>query len=99
MPLSREYRQFFFDGQPVLGFQYWDEADYGTDNRPPAVMTAVAQQVQSRLFTMVVARTTKGDWVIVELGDGQVAGLPEAADPLELFRVLQQRLSAVPPVE
>ena len=29
---------------------------------------------------MDVAQKMDGDWMIVELGDGQVAGLPEKAD-------------------
>jgi hypothetical protein len=40
----------------------------------------IAQNVQSRFFTMDVARRVDGNWIIVELGDAQVAGLPAKAD-------------------
>ena len=30
----------------------------------------------------------KPDWIIVELGDGQVAGLPDGADAGEFYRAL-----------
>lgn len=85
MPLSREFRQFFFDGRAVLGFKYWDEADYEAELSSPAWLTAIASRIQSRFFTMDLARTKAGEWLIVEVGDGQVSGLPEAADPAELF--------------
>lgn len=90
MPLSREFRQFFVDGRPALGFKYWDEADYSGESASPEWLRSVAAKVQSRFFTMDIARRTNGEWLIVELGDGQVAGLPEAADPLSLFGSLRE---------
>lgn len=83
----------FLDGQPLLRFQYWDEGDYGDDAPPLDLPLAVAGRVQSRFFTMDVARTRRGDWMIVELGDGQVAGLPEGVDPGNLFRGLRAHLT------
>jgi hypothetical protein len=32
-----------------------------------------------------------GDWIIVELGDGQVAGLPDGADPVAFYRAIAAR--------
>jgi hypothetical protein len=88
MPLSREFRQFFFDGKPIVGGRYWDEVPYGEQGQPPEWVSTIAARVRSRFFTMDVARTAAGEGLIVELGDGQVSGLPEAASPLELFRRL-----------
>jgi hypothetical protein len=49
---------------------------------PVQAFRALAQRVHSRFFTMDVAQRRDGGWTIIELGDGQVAGLPEhvAAD-------------------
>lgn len=80
MPLSKEFRLFFLDGKLLLATAYWDEGDYGDLQPPVERFQPIAQQVQSRFFTMDVARRLDGDWMIVELGDGQVAGLPEHAD-------------------
>jgi hypothetical protein len=80
MPLVKEFRIFFFDGQPVAWFYYWDEGDYGGIEPPVRTLLPVARRIRSRFFTMDVARSVKGDWLIVELGDAQVAGLPESAD-------------------
>ena len=92
MPLSREFRQFYLDGKPLLRFRYWDEGDYGDQDLPEEVFVDIAQRVQSRFFTMDVARRANGEWMIVELGDGQVAGLPDIADPEQLFDSLMGRL-------
>ena len=49
---------------------------------------AVAGGVRSRFFTMDVAQRRDGDWLIVELGDAQVAGLPENADVDGFYKAL-----------
>ena len=85
MPLGRELRQFFFDGKPVLRFNYWDEVAYAFDDALPSWVGEVASRIQSRFFSMDLARTAAGEWLIVELGDGQVSGLPDAIDPAALF--------------
>ena len=38
---------------------------------------------------MDVAHMKGGDWIIVELGDGQVAGLPGSADASSFYRRLK----------
>jgi|GEM_PF-5234006 len=40
---------------------------------------AIARHAQSRFFTMDVAQRLDGDWMIVELGDGQVEYFASAA--------------------
>jgi hypothetical protein len=42
-------------------------------------MTALAAKVRSRFFSMDVAKQKGDGWLVMELGDGQVAGLPEKA--------------------
>ena len=49
----------------------------------------IAAQIRSRFFTMDVAQRTDGEWMIVELGDGQVAGLPERADQGKFYQALR----------
>ena len=71
---------------------YWDEAEYGDVALPADVFADVASRVQSRFFTMDVARKSSGEWMIVELGDGQVAGLPEGVERDALFQGLAGRV-------
>ncbi|MBN1766029.1 MAG: ATP-grasp domain-containing protein, partial [Sedimentisphaerales bacterium] len=60
MPLSREYRIFVFDGQPVYTCQYWEEGDY--DNITPNLepFGPVLTNVKSRFFTLDIARRKDG---------------------------------------
>ncbi|MBO0795198.1 MAG: ATP-grasp domain-containing protein [Ktedonobacteraceae bacterium] len=96
MPLVKEYRLFVLDGKIILSAPYWEEGDYG-DNKngfPPIdVFRHVAQKIQSRFFTLDVARKRDGVWNIVEPGDGQVAGLPARADVQAFYQALS-RLSS-----
>jgi hypothetical protein len=88
MPLSRELRQFFFDGKPLLRFNYWDDVDYEFGDALPSWVSDVAARVRSRFFSMDLARTAAGEWLIVEVGDGQVTGLPDAVEPSALLQRL-----------
>lgn len=97
MPLTREFRLFFLDGKLLLSTAYWDEGDYGDLQPPIERFQHIAQAVQSRFFTMDVAKRLDGDWLIVELGDGQVAGLPEQADVSIFYRALAARARLVHP--
>lgn len=94
MPLTREFRLFFFGGRPIFSTEYWDEGDYGGLAPPLDRFTQIAANVQSRFFTMDVAKRRDGEWMIVELGDGQVAGLPEHADAMAFYGALAGSPSA-----
>lgn len=84
MPLTREYRLFFFNQKLIYYTQYWEEGIYDESPIPLEKFINVAQTIKSHFFSMDIAMTTQGDWVIIELGDGQVAGLPERTD-IKLF--------------
>ncbi len=88
MPLAREFRLFFLNGRLLHQSNYWTQGDYRGDAPPLAMFRKIAQNVRSRFFTMDVAQRTNGDWVIVELGDGQVAGLPDKSEAPEFYRQL-----------
>lgn len=90
MPLAKEWRIFFLDRMPMLTAEYWETGDYGNVAPTLARYVELAQQVRSRFFTMDIAHQTDGDWTVIELGDGQVAGLPARADVVAFCRALQQ---------
>jgi hypothetical protein len=93
MPLMMEFRCFVLDGTVVATSTYWDEGVY-TELAPPADLFAdILPQVQSRFFTMDIAQLTDGTWMIVELGDAQVAGLPEVLDTTLFYRTLTRRIA------
>ncbi len=80
MPLVQEYRLFILDGQVLTLSPYWEGNAYGNELPPFEAFSEIAARIPSRFFTMDVAQTRGGEWQIIELGDGQVAGLPESAD-------------------
>ncbi|EDN68491.1 conserved hypothetical protein [Beggiatoa sp. PS] len=80
MPLSLEYRIFFWHKKPIAIFPYWYEKKYPQMELPLKKFEKVAQLVNSHFFTMDVAKSQELGWMIVELGDGQVAGLPDNVD-------------------
>ncbi|GGK24480.1 hypothetical protein GCM10008955_17590 [Deinococcus malanensis] len=92
MPLTREYRLFVLDGEVVTSDVYWEEGDYPEETLPLGRFVEVARRVNSRLFTMDVAQREDGEWRVVELGDGQVAGLPEWANRTGLYGALARLL-------
>ena len=91
MPITEEYRIFWFDGEPLFWSPYWEATDYGGTEPPIGGFAGVAAAVRSRFFTMDVARRRDGGWMVVELGDGQVSGLPRDADADRFYSALAER--------
>lgn len=76
MPLGAEVRTFWLDGQMLLSHAYWGALGAVAADPPSNWMQEIAARVRSRFFTMDVALRDDGRWTVIELGDGQVAGLP-----------------------
>ena len=89
MPVIQEYRLFFLNGELLYTIEYWPDAEYGDRNLPVAHFQTIARTIHSSFFTMDIARRTDGAWLIMELGDGQVAGLPERTDIAAFYAVLK----------
>ncbi|TLV04116.1 ATP-grasp domain-containing protein [Dyadobacter luticola] len=86
MPLKQEYRLFFLYGKLLGFYDYWEEGEYSKKAIPPLdFFKNIAKIIESNFFSMDVARTKNGEWIIIELGDGQVAGLPEKVDRFEFY--------------
>ncbi len=96
MPLTREHRVFVLDGEPVAVGRYWTDGDYANDDVPLSEFAETMKAVKSRFFTMDLARQADGQWCIIELGDGQVAGLLDTIPEADLFTALAAKLSPGP---
>ena len=90
MPLTKEFRVFVKNGKIISIYKYWDEGDY--QNVEPVLETfdAILPKIKSNFFTMDIAKQKDGNWIIVELGDGQVAGLPDNADRGAFYEALKK---------
>jgi hypothetical protein len=88
MPLTEEYRIFWLDAQPIFCSPYWEGGQYCKTYPPLELFAGIAAVMRSRFFSMDVARRIDGVWLIVELGDGQVSGLPRESDADRLYEAL-----------
>lgn len=85
MPLTKEFRMVFLNKKIVQIFNYWDEGNYDSEKPDIDIFQNIAKKVESNFFTMDVAKKKTGGWIIMELGDGQVAGLPDNANKNEFY--------------
>ena len=90
MPLTKEFRLFFLNGRLLQSYNYWDEGDYGDTMPDLTGFQEVGKKVPSNFFTMDIAKKKDGTWIVMELGDGQVSGLPDNADKNNFYRSLYQ---------
>jgi hypothetical protein len=76
------------DGKCICNFGYWKPETL--DRVVIEEATDIAAKITpTRFFTMDIALRTNGEWIVMELGDGGVSGLPDGADPRELYRPLE----------
>jgi hypothetical protein len=103
MPVSEEYRFFVLDGEVLASGFYWsshteDLREQGMEFDPSAVPQSFVADVIKRVGTKCrfwvfdVARTAAGDWIVVELNDGQQSGLSDI-DPDAFYSALKARLN------
>lgn len=85
LPIINEYRVFVLDGKILSKGFYWSShMDIATDivnsdSIPVEFLNSVIDIVKNniRFFVIDVARLKNGNWMVIELNDGQQAGLSE----------------------
>lgn len=89
-PPAEEWRIFWIQHRAAIVVQGFESGEVGV---PPETLQfeALAARVKSPFFTMDIARNENGEWIVIELGDGQVAGLHDSAAPDLLFSALMGR--------
>ena len=106
-PIHNEIRSWTFCGAPLTSHTYWGPDEGGADITMPGGLISVVDlsgkgsvkqplmgwRVKSNFYTMDLAEHEHGGWVIIELGDGQVSGLPEHVDAREFYRGLRDRFT------
>ncbi|AEF81480.1 ATP-grasp domain-containing protein [Leadbettera azotonutricia] len=86
MPLSEEYRLFFLNHSLLEIYNYWEEGEYNTELPDIKQFKEIAISISSNFFTMDIAKTKNDKFIIIELGDGQVAGIPEKEDKNKFYQ-------------
>jgi ATP-grasp domain, R2K clade family 3 len=82
----QEWRAFVLDGEPLGCWPRFQAA--GAVPPPDELVTAVAKSIPARFATADFALTQSGRWLVIEVGEGQVSGIPEAAPVEEIYRAL-----------
>jgi hypothetical protein len=85
MPLTEEYRLFFCNKRLVGIYDYWEEGQYKLEKPGTKEFEDIAKEIDSNFFSMDIARQKNGELIIIELGDGQVAGLPDKVNRNEFY--------------
>jgi len=88
MPLSVEFRLFFFNNELLDIFDYWEEGDYKIEKPDINFFIELAKSVTSNFFTMDIAKKKDDEYIVMELGDGQVAGIPEKVNKFDFYEKL-----------
>ncbi|MCR9285949.1 MAG: ATP-grasp domain-containing protein [Bacteroidetes bacterium] len=90
MPLTKEFRLFILYGKVIASFNYWDEGDYESVRPNIDFLKELIPAIDSNFFTVDIAKRKNGEWIIIELGDGQVAGLPDNANKNTFYKTLKR---------
>jgi hypothetical protein len=97
LPFTNEWRFFFYQGTLLSYGYYWSSALEETIAK--AVLSeagfGMAQQIANickdhvSFFVLDMAETAEGDWILIEVNDGQMSGLSEN-DPHRLYSNLRK---------
>jgi len=101
LPITREFRFFVAYEQVLAGGFYW--SSHADDLRevpqasevPEEFLRKVTESVGDRadFYVVDIAKTVSGDWIVIELNDGQMSGLSEVS-PGDLYRNLRGAIRA-----
>jgi len=89
-PAGREFRAFVLHGEVVALGYYWDGPDALSRLSPDEKKTvyALAAEASRRLgvpyITVDIGQLERGEWIVIEVGDAQFAGLSQIP-PLRLW--------------
>lgn len=87
LPFSNEWRYFFYKDEMIARGYYWSIAqkyptpDKEADNFAQQMAFLISPYIN--LFVIDIAKTEKGNWIVIELNDAQQSGL--STIPPEIF--------------
>lgn len=94
LPITNEWRVFCLGEDTIAGDFYWsnylDCKPYSWDDLPKEALQLiedVKKIISKRILFYVIdiAETKQGDWIVIELNDGQMSGL-SAIDPQQFYK-------------
>ena len=99
LPITNEFRFFICDEQIISGAYYWSnyyddlEVKPNIEEVPKDFLNYIIAKIgnKARFYVIDIAETDIGDWVLIELNDGQMSGL-SMNDPEVLYSNLSKVL-------
>lgn len=103
MPITNEWRCFFLGSGLLASGFYWSQAECAEEmgSLPDAarelaleaahVIHENQEPASPRFFVVDVGLTQEGEWIVIEVNDGQMSGL-SMADPIKLYTRLMEHL-------
>jgi len=100
LPVTLEYRLFFFGSTLLASGFYWSEHEdlhegkllFEGERFAKFIASIVAKH--TNFFVLDIALTEAGNWILIEINDGQMSGL-SCVDPEELYSMLELKLEAL----
>lgn len=105
LPITREYRFFIYKNQILSGGYYWashyetliEQGIFINHNEVPMdFLNTIIDKIQNTsiceppvFYVIDVAKTAKGDWIVIELNSGSMSGL-SMNDPNQLYKHLKK---------
>ena len=83
--MCEEYRLFFWKGKLLTATHYHRQPENPVDWSP---FIELAQRFAAPFFSMDIAQTEAGDWLVVDMGAGECSSLPPSLDPATFYREL-----------
>lgn len=89
-PMCEEYRLFFWQRKLLVASHYHDQTANSVDWKP---FEELAKQFDAPFFTMDIALTETGSWLIVDMGAGECSSIPPSLSPTLYYSRLRDMLS------
>jgi hypothetical protein len=83
-----EWRSFWLDEKPLSLAPHFLGAELEAPDLMPFAQQA--RRAPSRFFSLDFAQTEAGEWMIIEMGDGGVSGLPAGENRQDWYRALKR---------
>ena len=92
-PMCEEYRLFFWKRQLLIASHYHRQPENAVDWSP---FVALALRFDAPFFTMDVAQTEAGNWIVVDMGAGECSSLPPSLAPTRFYSRLAEMMGTGP---
>ncbi len=86
-PMCEEYRLFFWKRQLMVASHYHRQPENPVDWSP---FVDLAHRFDAPYFTMDVAQSEAGNWIVVDMGAGECSSLPPSLEPMKFYERLAE---------